>query len=544
MIRSFLKENKKWICLMTLNMMLQLVVASYFCMQKQGFHYDEYYSYYSSNVTFGLAPTNREWKDVAEIASEFMVREGEGFRYGLVKTMQSFDVHPPLYYMILHTICSFFPGVFSKWFGLGLNLGLFVVCYWLLAYLSYHVFHKKKEMALVTCLLFGFQVGVLSGITFIRMYMLLTMWCLLAMIWHIPTWNGKMRFTIKNTVALWALVTLGFLTHYYFAVFLFFLAAYTCLYNWLIKKDFKGSVIYGVVVCAGMATAVLYYPSCLSHIFRGYRGTEATEAFFDLDNTVFRIRFFTDLMNQSVFGGALWILLILVILLYVTVRFQNKNRKSLVSAISENQGVAQIAFVTVGYFLVVAKTALLNAEEANRYELPIYGFCMMLMVAAVFSLLSNLQHILCQKRQEESYQIQKRISLAGYLIVVGLLIAQGFALKQGKVQFLYQDDATNVAWAREHKDSAVVFLYNPNNVWMIWDEAEELMQYDKIYFASLTEEIPLEDEELFGAVEVYVYTSRMDQAEGLMNDLIQRNMAWNQKEKIRELLYFDLYLLN
>ena len=544
MIRSFLKENKKWICLMTLIMMLQLVVASYFCMQKQGFHYDEYYSYYSSNVTFGLAPTNREWKDVAEIASEFVVREGEGFRYGLVKTMQSFDVHPPLYYMILHTICSFFPGVFSKWFGLGLNLGLFVVCYWLLAYLSYHVFHKKKEMALITCLLFGFQVGVLSGITFIRMYMLLTMWCLLAMIWHIPTWNGKMRFTIKNTIVLWALVTLGFLTHYYFAVFLFFLAAYTCLYNWWIKKDFKGSVIYGVVVCAGMATAVLYYPSCLSHIFRGYRGTEATGAFFDLDNTVFRIRFFTDLMNQSVFGGALWILLVVLILLYVTVRFQNKNRKSFMSAISEHQGVAQIAFVTVGYFLVVAKTALLNAEEANRYELPIYGFCMMLMVAAVFSLLSKLQNILMQKKQEENNKIQKRISLAGYLVVAGILMAQGLALKQGKVQFLYQDDAANVAWAREHKDSAVVFLYNPNNVWMIWDEAEELMQYDKIYFASLTEEIPLEDEELFGASEVYVYTSRMEQAEVLMNDLIQRNPQLDTMEKRRELLYCDLYLLN
>ena len=93
---------------MTLIMMLQLVVASYFCMQKQGFHYDEYYSYYSSNVTYGLAPTNREWKNVDEIRSEFMVREGEGFRYGLVKTMQSFDVHPPLYYFILKFVVSLF----------------------------------------------------------------------------------------------------------------------------------------------------------------------------------------------------------------------------------------------------------------------------------------------------------------------------------------------------------------------------------------------------------------------------------------------------
>ena len=50
MNRFFGKENKKWICLMTIIMMLQFVVASYFCMQKQGFHYDEYYSYGSRGV--------------------------------------------------------------------------------------------------------------------------------------------------------------------------------------------------------------------------------------------------------------------------------------------------------------------------------------------------------------------------------------------------------------------------------------------------------------------------------------------------------------
>ena len=534
---------------MTLIMMLQLVVASYFCIQKQGMHYDEYYSYYSSNVTYGLAPTNREWKNVDEIRSEFMVQEGEGFRYGLVKTMQSFDVHPPLYYMVLHTVCSFFPGAFSKWFGLGLNLVLFAVCYALIAYLSYHVFHKKKEMAMVNCLLFGLQVGVLSGITFIRMYMMLTMWCLLAMIWHIPTWKDKMELTVKNAFFLWALVTLGFLIHYYFAVFLFFLAAYTCLYNWLVKKDFKGSVLYGIIVCLGMATAVIYYPSCLSHIFRGYRGTEATGAFFDLGNTVFRIRFFTDLMNQSVFGGALWILLIIVLVLYVTVRYQSKNRKKLLAVVQEHQGIAHIAFVTAGYFLVVAKTALLNAEEANRYELPIYGFCMMLMVAAVYYLLQKLKVCLETKLGEEEGQqgdnkVKVLVSFVAGICFGLVLTAQVLALTQGKVQFLYQDDAANVAWTKEHRDSAVVFLYNPNNTWMIWDESEELMQYDKIYFASLAEETPLQDEELQLADEIYVYTSRMDQAEMLMNDLIESNPKLENKEMIRELLYFDLYRLS
>lgn len=536
--QSVWKENKKWICLMTIIMVLQFFVASYFCMEKQGFHYDEYYSYYSSNVTYGLVPTDREWKDVAEIRSEFQVMEGAGFRYGLVKTMQSFDVHPPLYYMILHTVCSLFPGVFSKWFGLGINLFLFVVCYWLMAYLANDIFEGNKKMVVLTCLLFGFQTGVLSGITFIRMYMLLTVWCLAVTLWHIKVWKDGLHLSIGNSVLLVVLVALGFLTHYYFAVFLFFTAAYTCLYHWLVKKNLKSSIYYGFVVCSGMGAAVLLYPSCLSHIFRGYRGTEATDAFFDMSNTFLRLDFFTDLMNQSVFGGSLWILLLVFALLAISVgvRLKGKERREkLQKFILEHQGVVHITFVTLGYFLVVAKTALLNAEEANRYELPVYGFCMLLMIAAFYYLL-----------QAECVQDKRRRMIAVFVatMTVLILVCQLVSLTQDKVQFLYKEDRENVEWAKENKEKSILYLYNPNNIWMIWDESEELMQYDKIYFVSLADIAPITDEILLNDEEIYVYTSRMDEADVLVDELMKNNANLEQKEKIRELLYCDLYYLN
>lgn len=540
MTNSFWKENKKWFLLMTIIMMLQLVVASYFCVQKQGFHYDEYYSYYSSNVTHGLAPTDREWKNVEEIRSEFRVLEGEGFRYGMVKTMQSYDVHPPLYYMVLHTICSLFPGVFSKWIGLGINLLFFVICYWLLAYISYHVFQKSKNMAAISCLLFGFQVGVLSGITFVRMYMMLTMWCLGLVVWHVNTWRKGLKLTVFNSFVLFLLVMLGFLTHYYYAVFLFFWAAYTCLYHWWGKKDLKGSVLYGSVVCAGMMTAVISYPACLGHIFRGYRGTEAVGAFLDVKNTVFRITFFTELMNQSVFGGALWLFLLIAILLGLAMAGRKKEKQVWPEILDKNQGILQIGFTTVGYFLVVAKTALTNAEEANRYELPIYGFCMLLMIALLHYLLTERM----ESKNGENRKKRKFINGMGCSLIVVAMVFQITALMQGKVQFLYPQDAENVQWAAGHKDETIVYLYNPNNMWMIWDEAEELMQYENIYFVSLANDAPLEDTRLLNAGEVYVYTSRMEQAESIMEDLMKKNPDLNTKVKIRELLYCDLYYLN
>lgn len=549
MKRPFIKENKKWIGLMIVIMMLQLIAASYFCIQKQGFHYDEYYSYYSSNVTYGLAPGDREWKDTAEIRSEFQVQEGEQFRYGMVKIMQSYDVHPPLYYMLLHTVCSFFPGVFSKWFGLGLNLFFFVLCYWMLAYIDYQVFGKNKVLAAVCCLLFGFQAGVLSGITFIRMYMLLTAWCLALTIWHVPVWKKGIKMRVFNSIVLGLLVMLGFLTHYYYAVFLFFTAAYTCLYNWWVKKDLKGSFCYGCVVCAGMLAAVLYYPSCLSHIFRGYRGTEATESFFDLGNTLERVGFFVQLMNRSVFGGSLYLCLgVLLVLVFLwCIKTPKGKRERIKDFVCRNQGLVQIGFVTLGYFLVVAKTALLNAEEANRYELPVYGFCMLLAIGFFSHLGSGLEKSLREKIQKEGKNFAWKHALGKAVVCLLTVVVLGFqaaSLRQGEVQFLYPEDRENVRWAKEHEESSIVYLYNPGNVWMIWDEAEELMQYGEIFFADLQNKAPVEDEKLSKAKEIYVYASRLEQAEDFMDELIKKNPNLNTKVKIRELLYCDLYYLH
>ena len=48
-------------------LLLQLGVCIYFGTQKQGFHQDEYYSFFSSNRTAGLYEPDRAWQS-AEIS--------------------------------------------------------------------------------------------------------------------------------------------------------------------------------------------------------------------------------------------------------------------------------------------------------------------------------------------------------------------------------------------------------------------------------------------------------------------------------------------
>ena len=108
---------------------LSLAVNLYYCFQKAGFHEDEYYTYFSSNRSIGLYQPDREWQDDLTILTEFTVKPGERFNYGLVKLVQSWDVHPPLYYYIFHTVCSFFPLEFTKWSGLITNLIAFLLSF-------------------------------------------------------------------------------------------------------------------------------------------------------------------------------------------------------------------------------------------------------------------------------------------------------------------------------------------------------------------------------------------------------------------------------
>ena len=259
-----------------------------------------------------------------------------------------------------------------------------------------------------------------------------------------------------------------------------------------------------------------------------------------------RIDFFTELMNRSVFGGGFWLLLLIVSVLWITLYFKNRKKQVLTAFLKENQGVVSIGFVTLGYFLVVAKTALLNAEEANRYELPVYGFCMLLMIAAIYFPMKSLMKPIWDKTDSQTAvkKKQKLVWGIGSALAGMVLLFQITALVKGEVQFLYKEDAKNVQWAAGQKDSAVVFLYNPNNVWMIWDESEELMQYEKIYFVSMADDSAITDKILLEEPQVYVYASRMEPAETIIDALIQDNPNLNAKEKIRELLYFDLYQLN
>ena len=535
-IMSKPKADTAFKIMLIITIVLQLAVALCFCMQKQGFHYDENYSYYSSNVTYGLNPPDGDWLSGSTIAEEFCITPGKGFNFPLVAQMQSFDVHPPVYYFLLNIICSLSSGIFSKWQGLILNLIFFVISELLIIAIANKVGNKNKAITWFSLALFGFSPAIISGITFIRMYMLLTSECMTLILLHMNMLtdiknSGSLSRFIKYLIQIAVTVYIGFLTHYYFAVFAFFVAAFTTLYLFFSKNTRKTSYIYAITVIAGLLSAVLSYPASLRHIFRGYRGTEAMGAFFDMNNLSDRMGLFVGLIDDYVLNRTFYILLLIILLAYVQARFMNKR-------VSPNLCFGLSFITAVGYFAIVMKTALMNYEEAVRYEMPIYGLLIILIVVSLYSLITNTSPV--TEGDSRGGQVQRL--LVGVILAI-TLVMQFKGLYDGKVLFLYPEEKNEKEFATEHKDDVIIYVYDNDNKWKMWDNAHELEQYNRIYCIEMNHEGGIDNRELLEAKHAYAYVMRYDAGKQLIHRFITDNPNLHTAVLIEERGFADIYEL-
>ncbi len=486
---------------------LQIIVLFYYGSRKAGYHEDELYSYYSSNKTAGLFVNDREWTTGESFRNELVVLPGEQFRYGVVKQMQSWDVHPPFYYYLLHTVCSLTPGIFSKWQGISVNLLGFVISFILLAYAAYltavypismqpelsdseKLTYRKRGYVLAgtVCGMWGFGAAVISGVMFIRMYQWLTVFVLLCLCIHLRALvRKKESWSFYLLLAL--TVFLGFLTQYYYIIFHFFLGAGFCLYL-LKEKRWKSLAAYVGTCAAALGAALVYYPSALSHIFRGYRGTEAVGEFANASNTLERLQFFVGLFDKYMMGGSLAVWLLVLCLLAVTKHFLQKRVYGLVvrrtpeaaktdSQIRKEERVCTLPvmlllFTAAGYFFTVAKTALLLGETSNRYELPIYGVLVLLLVYSLY---------MVQKEMEQRNGQAVEGIAALLLVLMAVLNLTG-----NKVFFLYPEEAKVQEFVHQNETTPVIVLYNEASETHIWWLLDELSEYENIYLASISGE--------------------------------------------------------
>lgn len=363
--------------------------------EKRNLHTDEVLTYLLANNTYDeeitLAPEMGKTYDPA--ASPWMnvmtVRQNQRFDYENVWKKQAADVHPPLYYTLVHTVCSLFPGVYSKWFAATVNLvfGLFTL------YVTRKLVRALtgQEWIVFLCsVFFCVSSGVLSSMTFLRMYVMTMFWCTLF------TWifvKNRKHTNWKFYLEITTVATMGALTHYYFVVYVFSMCVAWGIYllwnhRW---KDLGLSV--GSMIVAGILTIAIFPASISQSIGGGYRGVDTLDNLTDLsvEGIWYRLKSCYKLLDQHLFGNCFPILL--AITLVGVIFWSTSYRKTTFPDLQDKEGENWSGWVlavvpSVLYFLSISKIAVYITE---RYFHPIYALLMILGVALPLSLLRHVK---------------------------------------------------------------------------------------------------------------------------------------------------------
>ena len=177
-------DKKKALKYLIIIILILIGIRVYFGYQKEDFFMDETFSYTLMNMKEGAgmvqtAPElNNTWISGDKIKNMLIVSKDEILRYDTVYYNQTQDVHPPLYYFLLHTASALSFGNFTKWTGIILNIIIFVGICAVLYIIGKKIF-KSTIWALVLVAIYGVSTGGVFSTIFIRMYELLIFFVLL-----------------------------------------------------------------------------------------------------------------------------------------------------------------------------------------------------------------------------------------------------------------------------------------------------------------------------------------------------------------------------
>lgn len=253
-----------------------------FFVQKQSFHSDEAWSfglansYYEPYIMYTddtSAFQNVDTWITGDAFREYLtVQEGERFSFDSVYYNMSCDTHPPLYFFLLHFLCSFFPNQYIFALGFLINAIAYVFMA-LFLYKLLKLMTSSNAVALVGTLFGTFSLAMLSMTMFVRMYMSVATLALIYTYLNAKLYyDESYRFKKSSYVLLGITALAGALTDSFFLPFAFAVTAVMCI-CWLVKKEFKIFAKYAVVVLVGIILSIVMFPrtftSMLSFIDHG-----------------------------------------------------------------------------------------------------------------------------------------------------------------------------------------------------------------------------------------------------------------------------------
>ena len=472
-MKKFFKKNYKYIIVI----FAISIVMTFFMTKKEGFHEDEMFSYGSSNYAYDNVyrpygkedETNifvkekimngnifqnlkyylidhRDIKDetLADIKSEFVptwrssneandyltIQSKDALNYGMVYYNQSRDIHPPLFYFLVHTVSIFFMGHFSKYIIFGINLVFMVLSLWTIK----NIFEKldKKYLIIPTLILYGFSMGAISTVIFQRMYSMLNFFVLMFISANIDIIKKDFDIDKKIWNKLTWIVLLGFWTQYYFCIVAGVIAVLV-LIGVIRKQGKQGTITYILKYLKMAVIGVLFYPLSINHIFFSYRGVgkaEMTRGFGE------KLVEYLNMIGYS-FSVPVLAIAICLILFGMVVAVKSVIDKKIDKNVL---GASAIIFSVICYFCVIVKVSP-ELQDAN-----IIRYIMCVLPLIIISILLLIDTVIKNKNV-------LKYSLVGISLVISV-----YGLMFSEPAFLYKGYAKYLEIAEENKEDKFVYV--------------------------------------------------------------------------------------
>ena len=417
-------KSAKWLfpVFFSLTLVCALIMSIYVCSQKNQWYIDEVWTYGLSNsydkiflydifqhgpneleeinAENGIENFTNRWQDGSVFRDYITVQKGEEFSYDNVFRNQSNDVHPPLYYSIIHTICSFFSDTYSKWYVFAPNISFYMISMILLFAVAYKLTQSKLK-SLFIMIFWGFSQAAVSNYTFCRMYMLLTVFVLSFILIHITVLE-KEEFAFRNIIPLFLVCIAGFLTQYYFYIYAFFGAAFTCLV-FLGKKKWKSLFTYAGTVLISVGTAFAVFPSIFTHISSSPRSVSSLTSVFRLKMTmstltrynrnIFSKCFNIELPSMDYFINLfLFFILPLVVLIIVVMLWLISliKKRDIFENVKNKSSLLFILISVFATYVVMAAISPIGSSFEDRYLYVFYPVICMLIAFLLFALCERI----------------------------------------------------------------------------------------------------------------------------------------------------------
>lgn len=408
------KVNKRnWIIAFSIIIFISLINI----FSKTIFQYDEAFTFSLANwfeppYTGWVAYDSNQWISKDLLNNAYVINGGNFNLHSLINN-QTFDVHPPLYYIFIRCLGFIFKGRFSIYIYLIFNLILLLInC--IVVFNLLKIITKNEKFSLIGMVVFGTCIFVQDNLIFIRMYQLASTFVLLYVYFAILIIEkGNFRYYCF----LFLDIILGGLTHYYFYVITLIFSFLLMIYL-IYKKKFKTIVISIVIYAiAVLLNLFVLFPGTLIHFTFGH-GEYALNSIGKID--INKILLYINLDISRL------ILFIVVLLLIIACIIKNKT----------NNIISLILLLSyVLYLLVVSQiTDLLT----SRFLYPADPIAIIGLLLIMYSFFDN----------KKSYL---------YVLICIVLVTSLYTVITNKVF-----NEKSWSFAKKHQDDVAIVFCNKN----------------------------------------------------------------------------------